>query len=217
MTDAVNLAVLISGYGSNLQAIIDAVESGRLSGVEIVCVVSDRADAYGLERARRHGIQAVYFPYPSRSEGQAARRARDGQLAELLEQHGTDWVVLAGWLRVLSSEFLHHFPNRVLNLHPALPGQFPGLDAIERAFQTYQAARQSKERLCCSAQHDIIGETGVMVHLVPDEAVDAGPVIASEPVSIYPDDTLEALTKRVHGVEHRLLVRALSELLARNK
>lgn len=217
MTDAVNLAVLVSGYGSNLQAIIDAVESGRLPGVKIVCVVSDRADAYGLERATRHGIQAVYFPYPPRSEGQAARRARDGQLAELLEQRGTAWVVLAGWLRVLSSEFLHHFPNRVLNLHPALPGQFPGLDAIERAFQTYQAARQSKERLCRSAQHDIVGETGVMVHLVPDGAVDAGPVIASEPVPIYPDDTLGSLTERVHSVEHRLLVHALSELLARDK
>ncbi len=233
MMDAVNLAVLVSGYGSNLQAIIDAVESRRLAGVQIVCVVSDRAGAYGLERARRHGIPAVYFPYPPRSEGPGARRARDGRLAELLEQHGTQWVVLAGWLRVLSSEFLHRFPNRVLNLHPALPGQFPGLDAIERAFQAYQAARHSKDRLChserseesypteekmlCVAQHDIVGETGVMVHLVPDEAVDAGPLVASESVPIYPDDTLETLTERVHGVEHRLLVRALSELLTRSK
>lgn len=204
MRDAVKIAVLISGYGSNLQAIIDAVETGRLPGTVIACVVSDRAEAFGLQRAKRHGLPAIHFPYPPRAAGQAARQARDAELADLLERHGVQWVVLAGWLRVLSAQFLQRFPNRVVNLHPALPGRFPGLNAIERAFQAYHAARQA----------DFPGETGVMVHLVPDEAVDAGPVVAVEPVPIYPDDTLESLTNRVHQVEHRLLIDALSKLLA---
>lgn len=203
MSDTSKIAVLISGYGSNLQAIIDAVEAGRLRGAAIACVVSDRAEAFGLQRAKRHGIPAVHFPYPPRSAGQAARRARDAELADLLEQYGVQWVVLAGWLRVLSAQFLQRFANRVVNLHPALPGRFPGLNAIERAFEEYRTARQA----------DLPGETGVMVHLVPDESVDAGPVVAMESVPIYPDDTLESLTDRVHQVEHRLLVDALSKLL----
>jgi len=203
MTGAPRLAVLISGYGSNLQAIIGAVENGHLPGVVIACVVSDRANAYGLERAKRHGLPAIYFPYPPKAAGPTAHRARDAELADLLQSYGVNWVVLAGWLRVLSGEFLWRFPNRVVNLHPALPGQFPGLNAIERAFQAYQT----------NCQDGRPGETGVMVHLVPDEAVDAGPVIASQAVPIYPDDTLESLTQRVHQVEHCLLIHALSQLL----
>ena len=207
MSDAVRIAVLISGHGSNLQAIIDAVEAGRLPGVTIACVVSDRAGAFGLQRAKRHGLPAIHFPYPPRSAGQAARRMRDAELADLLERHGVQWVVLAGWLRVLSGQFLRRFPNRVVNLHPALPGQFPGLNAIERAFQACRATSQA----------GLSGETGVMVHLVPDESVDAGPVVAMESVPIYPDDTLESLTDRVHQVEHRLIVDALSKLLTKLK
>jgi phosphoribosylglycinamide formyltransferase 1 len=197
MTD---IAVLVSGYGSNLQAIIDAVESGQLHRTHIAVVVSDRADAFGLERAQQHGIPAIHFPYPARSQGQQAREDADRELAALLEQHGVQWVVLAGWLRLLSNSFIQHFPSRVVNLHPALPGQFPGLEAIARAFAAYQGGQ--------------IGETGVMVHLVPDEEVDAGPVIAIERVPIQPDETLDTLTERIHQVEHRLLIQALLGLFA---
>ena len=203
MTKGTRLAVLISGHGSNLQAIIDAIESGGLPGAQIVVVISDRANAYGLERARRHGIPALHLPYPTRGKGRQARRERDGELAALLQEYEVDWVVLAGWLRVLSSEFLRHYPMRVVNLHPALPGQFPGLNAIERAFDASRSGQ--------------IQETGVMVHLVPDEAVDAGPVILSEPIPIRAEDNLESLTEHTHRLEHRLLVEALSLLISENE
>ena len=129
------LAVLVSGYGSNLQAIIDAIEDNQLPGTQIAVVVSNCGNAYGLERAKRHGIPGVHFPYPPQSEGPEARRQKDRELAQLLTQYEIDWVVLAGWMRLLSAAFLEYFPLRVVNLHPALPGQFPGLNAIERAFE----------------------------------------------------------------------------------
>ncbi|MCS7177986.1 MAG: phosphoribosylglycinamide formyltransferase [Anaerolineae bacterium] len=189
------IAVLISGFGSNLQAIIDAVAEGRLPGVAIAVVVSNRRDAYGLERARRAGIPTEYHPLkPYRDTGRT-RQEYDADLAALLKRYNVEWVVLAGWMHVLSNAFLQHFPNRVINLHPALPGMFPGTGAIRRAFEAYQRGE--------------IDHTGVMVHLVPDEAVDAGPVILQETVPIYPDDTLETLEERIHQVEHRLLVEAI--------
>ena len=200
MTEGQRLAILISGYGSNLQAVLDAIDSERLPGAQIVVVVSDRDDACGLERARRHGLPALHFPYPSRDGGRQTRRERDGELATLLQEYEVDWVVLAGWLRILSCEFLRYYPMRVVNVHPALPGQFPGLNAIERAFE---ASRSGEIR-----------ETGVTVHLVPDEAVDAGPIILSESIAIHLEDSLESLTERTHRVEHRLLIAALSQLLS---
>jgi len=194
------LAVLISGFGSNLQAIINAIERGQLTDAQIALVVSDQAGVYGLERARRHNTPALHFPYPPRRQGQEARQARDGELAALLQEHNVDWVVLAGWLRVLSAAFLVQFPGRVINVHPALPGQFPGLHAIERAFAAYQNGQ--------------IEETGVMVHFVPDEGVDGGPLILSETIPIEPEDSLETLEGRVHAVEHRLLVATLHQVLS---
>jgi len=109
------------------------------------------------------------------------------------------WVVLAGWMHLLSDQFLSRFPARVVNLHPALPGTFPGTHAIERAYAAYQRGE--------------ITHTGIMVHLVPDEAVDAGPVVAQEEIPILPADSLPDLEERVHAVEHRLLVQALRRLL----
>jgi phosphoribosylglycinamide formyltransferase 1 len=196
------VAVLISGHGSNLQAIIDAVEDGRLPGVELAVVISDRAEAYGLDRARAHGIPAMHFAYPPRSDGQAARRAHDAKLAALLQEYSVDWVVLAGWMRLLTHDFLQKFPLRVINLHPALPGQFSGVNAIERALEAYRAGQ--------------VTETGVMVHLVPDEAVDAGPVILARVVPILPTDDLDALATRVHQVEHDCLVRAIAQVVSLN-
>ena len=190
------LVVLISGNGSNLQAIIDAIQSDHLPA-EISLVVSNKKDAFGLERATQAGIATQVFPkYKDQS-----REAYDAHLAEIVKEQNPDWVVLAGWMRLLSMPFLQHFPNRVVNLHPALPGAFPGTHVIERAFQAYQDGE--------------IRETGVMVHLVPDEGVDAGPVLAWEIVQIYPQDTLDELEARIHAVEHKLLVDTLNQLLSK--
>lgn len=188
------LVILISGSGTNLQAILDACASGYLPA-EVEAVISNRAQAFGLERARRAGVTVVARPKPKDQE----RRGYDAELANLVASYQPDWVVLAGWMRILSSAFLERFPGRVVNLHPALPGAFPGTDAIQRAFQAYQQG---------AIQH-----TGVMVHLVPDEGVDSGPVLASESVPIFPGDTLEELEQRIHAVEHRLLVETLQKLI----
>ncbi len=188
-----HLVVLISGNGSNLQAILDACAAGVLPA-RVAAVISDRTDAYGLERARRANVPAIVKLKP---KGQA-RCAYDAELANLVASYQPAWVVLAGWMRLLSSEFLNRFPNRVINLHPALPGAFPGTHAIERAFESYQRGE--------------IVHTGVMVHLVLDEGVDNGPVLAQEIVPIHPNDTLDALESRIHSVEHRLLVGTLRSL-----
>lgn len=195
------LAVLISGSGTNLQAIIDAIAAGRLDA-QVVVVVSNRREAFGLVRAERAGIPTLYFPLKPYTEAGRPRTDYDADLAERVAAYAPDLVVLAGWMHVLSPAFLDRFPGRVLNLHPALPGQFPGTHAIQRAFEAFQRGE--------------IDHTGVMVHWVVPE-VDAGPVIVSEAVPIFPSDTVDDLEARVHAVEHRLLVeairRALGELM----
>jgi phosphoribosylglycinamide formyltransferase 1 len=188
------LVVLVSGFGSNLQALLDACASGELNA-SVAAVVSNKADAFGLERAFKAGIPAVVRPL---QPGQA-RRDYDAELARSVAAYNPDWIVLAGWMRVLTSAFLDHFPNRVVNLHPALPGTFPGIHAIQRGYEAYQAG--------------IIQHTGVMVHLVPDEGVDSGPLLGIETVPIHPEDTLETLEERIHAVEHRLLVKTLQDLI----
>jgi len=192
------LVVLVSGYGSNLQAILDACAGNELTA-QVVAVISNRVDAFGLERARQAGIPAIYYP---RAKG-VDRRDYDHSLAEIVKDYGPDFVILAGWMLILSNEFLDQFPDQVVNLHPALPGMFPGTSAIERAFKAYQQGE--------------IDHTGVMVHLVPDEGVDDGPVLAQEIIPIYPEDSLENLEERVHKVEHRLLVKTIASLITGNK
>lgn len=192
------LAVLISGNGSNLQAILDAIRM-RVLDAQVVVVISNRRAAYGLERAQKAGIKTEYHPLkPYRDQGRS-RTEYDADLARILKPYQPDWIVLAGWMHILSDAFIRHFPYRIVNLHPALPGKFPGAHAIEDAWHAYQ--------------RDEIKQTGVMVHLVPDEKVDMGPVIASADVPIYPHDTLASLTKRIHQTEHQVLVGALDRLL----
>lgn len=187
------LVVLISGNGSNLQAILDACAKGELNA-RVVAVISNQADAFGLTRARRANVHAILKAKDKSQE----RRAYDVELAELVSQYEPDFVILAGWMRILSSAFLDKFPHRVVNLHPALPDTFPGTHAIERAFNAYQRGE--------------ISHTGVMVHLVPDEGVDNGPVLAQEIVPIEKNDTLEMLETRIHQVEHKLLVNTIRRL-----
>lgn len=188
------LAVLISGNGSNLQAIFDACVSGELPA-SVVSVISNKADAYGLIRARNSGVKAIHFP---KFEDES-RREYDTRLAAYVSTYLPDYVILAGWMRILTSAFLDHFPNRIINLHPALPGMFPGTQAIKRAYETYQ--------------HGEIDRTGVMVHLVPDEGVDNGPVLGQQEIHFRPDESLEQFEARVHDIEHKLLVNTLKHLL----
>jgi len=194
LNSSFRLVVLVSGNGSNLQAILDACGSGELPA-SVVCVISNKADAYGLVRAKNAGVEAIHFA----KQGDDSRNEYDTRLADLVLTKQPDYVVLAGWMRILTSSFLDRFPDRVINLHPALPDTFPGTHAIERAFDAYQRSE--------------IEHTGIMVHLVPDEGVDNGPVLGTEIVPINKDDTLETLEARVHQVEHILLVNTLKEIL----
>lgn len=184
------LVVLISGNGSNLQAILDACASGELPA-SVVCVISNKADAYGLVRAKNAGVEAIHFP----KLGTESRQDYDKRLANFVITKQPDYIVLAGWMRILSSSFLSSFPNRVINLHPALPGTFPGTHAIERAYDAYQKGE--------------IDHTGVMVHLVPDEGVDDGPVLAIQKIEFIQGESLDDFETRVHKLEHKILVNTL--------
>ena len=189
------LVVMASGAGTNLGAILDAIAEGRLDA-EVGAVITNRRAAGARHRAERAGVPVHYRPLSQPAE----RRRYDADLAELAARAEPDLVVLAGWMHLLSSTFLERFPNRVINLHPALPGRFPGAGAIADAWEAYQAGR--------------ITRTGAMVHYVPDEGVDNGPPVASVEIPIGPGDTFEALCGRIHEAEHDLIVSAIAEILA---
>jgi phosphoribosylglycinamide formyltransferase-1 len=195
------IAILISGSGTNLEAILQAIEEGKLPGVEAALVVSNRREAYGIKRAVKHGVPVIYFPLAPYTTADRSRREYDADLANIIRTFGVTWIVQAGWMHVFSSAFLEHFPSQVVNLHPALPGTFPGTHGIERAYEAYQKGEST--------------HTGVMVHLVPDEGVDVGPVVVQEVVEINPEDGLDDLEARIHATEHRIFVQALHELLCR--
>jgi phosphoribosylglycinamide formyltransferase 1 len=183
------LGVLISGRGSNLQAIIDAVQERRVEA-EIVVVISNVANAAGLRRAEAAGIETcVLAPRDSASRGEY-----DGRLASELLARRVDLVCLAGFMRLLGSEFVDAFPNRVLNIHPSLLPAFPGLDAQRQALE-----------------HGV-KVTGVTVHLVTPE-LDAGPIVLQRSVPVLPDDTVDTLAARILVEEHRLYPEAIQLLL----
>lgn len=187
------LIIFISGSGSNLQAILDAAANDLIT-VDIVLVVSNRKSAYGLVRAELAGVPALYFPLKPYNEMGRGREQYDADLAEAIMPYQPDLIVLAGWMHVLSPAFLNHFPRQVINLHPALPGQFSGTHAIERAYEAFQRGE--------------ITYSGCMVHYTIPE-VDAGPVIAHTIVPIYPTDALADFEARMHEAEHALLVGAI--------
>ncbi len=195
--DTPRIVVLISGSGSNLQALIDATRSGTLPA-QIVLVVSNRKAAYGLERAAQAGIPTRYFPLKPYTDAGKARASYDADLADLIAPFAPDVIVLAGWMHVFTAAFLTRFPRRVINLHPALPGMFPGTQAIERAYAAWQQGA--------------LESSGCMVHYVIP-AVDAGEVIAQAVVPFQPGDTLEAYMSRMHSAEHALLVQAVKKVL----
>jgi len=190
------LVVLVSGSGTNLQALIDASLGSDLPA-EIALVVSNRKNAYALERAAQANIPTLYFPL----KGYTDRERYDADLADQVAAYEPDLIVLAGWMHILSPAFLTRFPRNVINLHPALPGAFPGTYAVQRAYNAYQRGE--------------IDHTGIMVHYVIPE-VDAGAVIVQTPLYFEPDESLEDFERRLHTHEHSLLVRATAIALGIN-
>jgi formyltetrahydrofolate-dependent phosphoribosylglycinamide formyltransferase len=170
----VRVGVLISGTGSNLQALIDD------AAIDVACVVSDRQQAAGLARAARAGIESLVT-------------ADEAETAAFLDRHEVGLVVLAGYMRILSGEFVHRFSGRIMNVHPSLLPAFPGARAVADA-----------------VEHGV-RVTGVTVHLVDDEhvAVDSGPIVLQEAMAVSYDDRAEDVSERLHEIEHRLLPRAV--------
>ena len=184
------VAVLISGTGTNLQALLDQLHSPG-GPIEIVGVASSRPGAQGLQRAEAAGVESAIFPLSDHEN----RERRDQALGDWLDSLGADLVVLAGFMELLTPGFVDRFRGRILNVHPSLLPAFPGLRAIERAVEA------GAER------------TGVTVHFV-DEGVDTGPIVLQEALELsYPADIAE-IEDRVHGVEHRLLPRAVRQIAA---
>jgi phosphoribosylglycinamide formyltransferase 1 len=185
------LVVMVSGNGSNLQAVLDACDAGTIDAT-VAAVVSNQPDVFALQRADAAGVPAVHVGmHPGE-----ARSDYDARLADVVAGFEPDLIVLAGWMRLLTMSFLGWFPEQVVNLHPALPGEFPGTRAIERAWHEALLGRRTS--------------TGVMVHLVPDDGVDDGPVLATRPVPIDTTGSQAEFEATMHRAEHALLVDTLA-------
>jgi formyltetrahydrofolate-dependent phosphoribosylglycinamide formyltransferase len=182
------IAILISGAGSNMEAIVAACARGELDAAPVI-VISDNPDAPGIKKARLRGIMTLASPY---ARG-AGREDSEAPIIEAIKREDAEWIVLAGYMKVLTPSFVRTFPGRIVNIHPALLPAFPGAHAIADALE---------------AGADF---TGVTIHIV-DEMVDHGPILAQEEVAIVPGDTEETLASRIHAVEHRLYPRTLQQL-----
>jgi phosphoribosylglycinamide formyltransferase-1 len=182
------LGVLISGRGTNLQSIIDAVADGRLEAT-IAVVISNRADAAGLERAARAGIETLVIDHR-----QQPREAYDGRLIDALRERGVELVCLAGFMRILSPAFIEAFANRILNIHPSLLPAFPGVNP------PYQAWEHG------------VKISGATVHLV-DESLDGGPIVRQEALEVRASDTPETLAARILEIEHRIYPAAIADVI----
>ena len=182
----VRLAVLASGTGTNLQALLD----DPVVGPHVALVVSDRPDAMALERARGQSVETAVCAPRDFSD----RAAHDRSVRDLLEAKGIDCIALAGYMRIVGPELIAAFPERIVNLHPALLPAFPGMRSVADALEWG------------------VKVTGVTVHLV-DEQVDHGPIVAQEPVRVLVDDDLDSLLARVHDTEHRIFPQAVRALI----
>jgi phosphoribosylglycinamide formyltransferase-1 len=189
MSQFPKLAVLVSGKGSNLQSIIDHVEAGKLKA-QICIVISDKTDANALKIAQAANLRtSVVKPQDFQNKDDF-----DRELLTQIDSAGGQWIVLAGFMRILGKDFLARFTHKIMNIHPSLLPSYPGLKAIQKAFQ-------NKEKV-----------TGVTVHYV-DEGVDTGQIIAQEKVPITDQDTLETLEKKIHQVEHQIYPKAIQKVL----
>ena len=194
------IAVFVSGNGSNLQALIDATATGALDA-KIELVVSNSSKAYGLARAQKADIPTLTLTLKSYKDIGKSRTDYDIDLASKIKDlfNGSpDVIVLAGFMHILSPEFLNFFPGIVINLHPALPGAFDGINAISRAYESFNMGA--------------IESTGVMVHKVIPQ-VDKGESILVRTVNIYHSDSLSDLQERIHAVEHEVIVEATKKFL----
>ena len=187
-----NFAVLASGNGGNLQAIINAVKAKKIKA-NLRVVISDKKDAYALERANKAKITSVFVNPKDFKD----RESFDRAVLVCLKEFDIDFVVLAGYMRLLSSHFITQYQNKILNIHPALLPSFKGVQGIKDAFEYG------------------VRVTGVSVHFVVEE-VDAGAIIMQEPVVVSPKDTLESLAKKIHAVEHKIYPKAI-DLFAKGK
>ncbi|MFQ5993711.1 MAG: phosphoribosylglycinamide formyltransferase [Acidiferrobacterales bacterium] len=184
-TSSLPIVILISGRGSNLQSIIDQAQTGQLP-IEIRAVISNEPDAFGLERARRAGIAAEVFEhrrFPTRDAYDAALMAR-------IDRYAPELVVLAGFMRILGRAFVNHYAGRLMNIHPSLLPQFPGLHTHERAIESR------------------VKQHGASVHFVTPD-LDSGPLVIQAPIAVYPDDTPDVLADRVLEQEHRIYPQAI--------
>ena len=190
MSAPARLGVLISGRGTNLQSILDAIAQGALAA-SVAVVISNRPGAAGLARADAAGIETLVLDH----RAHATREAYDAALAAALAARAVDLVCLAGFMRVLTPGFVSLFPNRILNIHPSLLPAFPGIDAQRQAWA-----------------HGV-KVAGATVHLV-DDSLDGGPIVMQEAIEVDPGDTADSLAARILEIEHRLYPRAIAEVLA---
>ncbi len=185
------LVILISGNGSNLQAVIDAIQNKQID-CTIEAVISNKKEAFGLKRAEKAGIKAIHFPLKKGSD----RKVYDAELAELVKSFNPDFVFLLGWMRILSNNFISHFEKQIINLHPALPNTFAGTHAIQDQYEAFAKGK--------------IDKCGIMTHFVPDEGVDSGPVILTQEVPLSLRDSMEEFEERIHQAEHKLVIKTLN-------
>jgi phosphoribosylglycinamide formyltransferase-1 len=182
------IGILISGRGSNMVALIDAVKSGEIPESQIAVVISDKADAAGLAKAQVRGVETLVIERKGRK-----REEHDAEIAAELNKRGVELVCLGGYMRLLSPQFIRTFENRIVNIHPSLLPSFPGLDAQKQAFD-----------------HGV-KVTGCTVHFV-DEGLDSGRIILQRAVDVHDDDTEETLSARILEVEHKAYVEAVRRL-----
>lgn len=182
----VKIAVLVSGNGSNLQAIIDSIEKGHIKNAAINVVISNKANAYALERAKNHGISTVFL-----DPGEYDKDGYDRAILNVLNQYNTDLLLLAGYFRLLGNEIIELYRNRIMNIHPSLLPAFKGLHAQKQAFEYG------------------VKVAGCTVHFV-DEGLDSGPIILQRCVPVLPGDTEENLTARILEQEHIIYPEAVS-------
>ena len=188
MSKKLSLAILLSGKGTNFQAIVDSIENGRLKAV-IKIVISNKKDAYGLKRAKKHNIKNLCLDHKDFKD----RKSYDQKLKEVIKQESVDFIILAGFMRILGSDFVKNFPNKIINIHPSLLPKYPGLN-------THKKVLENKDK-----------EHGVTVHLV-DEGLDSGPIIGYAKVKVDVKEKENDLINKIHKIEHFIYPEILTEL-----
>ncbi len=187
MNKNLSLAILLSGNGSNFQAIVDSIDKGQLKAA-IKIVISNNKNAFGLKRAKKHNIKNLCIDHKNFAD----RESYDQRLIEIIEQEKVDFIVLAGFMRILGSNFVRHFPNKIINIHPSLLPKYPGLN-------THKKVLENKDK-----------EHGVTVHLV-DEGLDSGPIIGFMKINVEDEEKENDLENKIHKIEHYIYPKILSE------